>query len=919
MPAPGPRPRGRLHLRVGRALACLVLLATLVQATLALEYGWREAAARIEVLMQTVAAAIGQDGRDDPAATQALLALRSDPDTGALEILPPSAPGGVAAAHASAVTVFSRVLELPIVGPNSAPQVLRVHIGLSAILLAVAYRTATFFVVLAAGALLAWTLLLRTFRERLHEPVGETVGGLRRVLEDHDLRVRLEVRPGEELEALQEQVNALINEYQSADRNLRAFKKEFERRLAERTDKLEAQLAAAQAAVLRAEEASRAKGDFLARMSHEIRTPLNGVLGMADLLQHSATLEDRQRRYAVVIHESGRALLQLINDVLDFSKIEAGKLELESGRFCVREMVEDSLEIMAERAQSKGLELLCDIPCEMDTLVYGDSLRLRQVILNLVGNAVKFTERGEIVVRVRSQPSIESATFTFEVCDTGIGIEPEDCEAIFESFVQARGLSGNRAGGTGLGLAICKQLVELMHGTIGVDSTPGSGSRFHFRVPLTVDRTAHRERGTAPFATLRFLLVEASEPARRMLREHLTSWGSIVTEAESVDAATRRLRSGFEGEFDGLILDAHAGAAGIQQAVAAVRACEGFVDIPVLVTHTGVGEPKSAPSIRGPIAWQSKPIRRSQLQAALKGLFAKARGAPLPNAQRLESPATPAAPDAAPSMIQGKHVLLVEDNPVNREVAHAMLRSLDVESDYATGGHRALEMLANHPYDAVLMDCEMPDLDGYATTQRLRDWESLEGRARIRVVALTANALNGDAERCRAAGMDDYLSKPFTVEELREVLERNLCPQPRTAPAVPAGEVIDAAALAQVLKLEASGSPDLLGRLIQAYVNSSRDILQNLRNAISESDFEATRRAAHTLRSSSANVGAAQVAGLSRALEQAAREQDLGLMARLATDVSAQHRHAVEALLRYCAPRDKEKHAAAASRSPAQA
>ncbi len=914
MPTAVQKSQRRLQLRAGLALACVVLFAAVLQAALGIEYGWHQASARVEVLMKSAETAIGQDGRDDPAAAQALLALRSDPDVTAVELLSPSATGRVALEHPGLFSAFDLVSELPLAGPNSAPQTLRVRVSPSGIIAATAWRTAAFLAVLGGGGLLAWMLLTRLFRARLHQPLSETAKGLRRILENRDLRVRLEVHSGEELQDLQEQLNTLIGEYQSADLNLRAFKREFERRVAERVQALEAQLAQAQASVLRAEEASRAKGDFLARMSHEIRTPLNGVLGMADLLQHSPTLEERQRRYAVVIHESGRALLQLINDVLDFSKIEAGKLELDAGRFCVREMVEDSLEIMAERAQSKGLELLCDIPCDLDTRVYGDCLRLRQVILNLVGNAVKFTDRGEIIVRVRSQPSIESTTFTFEVCDTGIGIEPADREAIFESFTQARGPGGTRAGGTGLGLAICKQLVELMHGTIGVESTPGEGSRFHFSVPLTVDRTAHRERSTAVFATLRFLLIEASEPTRRMLREHLTSWGAIVTEVDSLSSATARLRRAFEGEFDALIIDADLGKGGIHEAVEALRGCEGFRDIPVLVTHTGVGEPKVAASMRDPIAWQSKPIRRSQLQAALDRLFARAQGRPVHTAPPPESPAATGAPDAVESTIQGKHVLLVEDNPVNREVARAMLQALNVESDCATGGQRALEMLANRGYDAVLMDCEMPDLDGYATTQRLRDWEALEGRARTCVVALTANALNGDAERCRAAGMDEYLSKPFTLEELRSVLERAL-PRASGAPAEPAGEVIDESALAQVLRLQAAGSPDLLGRLLRAYVKSSRDILRNLKDAISASDHEGARRAAHTLTSSSANVGATTVAGLCRALEQAAREQDLSLMGRLATDISVQHGRAVEALLRYSGPDDSGRSAAAAPRS----
>ncbi|MBS0377362.1 MAG: response regulator [Proteobacteria bacterium] len=902
MPSSGVRGRRSLHLRVSLTLASLVLGAAVLQVTLGLEYGWHQATMRIEAQAKAAAAAIAQGGRDDPAAIQALSALGADPAVAAVDVLSQKDKSHAAPLQPGAFPVTEAVRELRIDAPDSAPQFLRVRLRTADILAPVAYRSAGFFLVLAAGGLLAWIVMVRILRTRLHRPIEETAQGIRRILEAHDLRARLEIGNGGELDGLQEQINALINECQSADRNLRAFKKEFERRLRERTQELEALLTKTQTSVRLAEEASRAKGDFLARMSHEIRTPLNGVLGMADLLQHSTTLEDRQRRYAVVIHESGRALLQLINDVLDFSKIEAGKLELEKSRFCVREMIEDSLEIMAERAQSKGLELLCDIPYDLDTAVYGDSLRLRQVILNLVGNAVKFTDRGEIVVRVRSQPSIENTNFTFEVCDTGIGIEAADREAIFESFVQARG-SGNRraTGGTGLGLAICKQLVELMGGTIGVESSPGAGSRFHFCVPLAVDRTAHRERSTSEFATLRFLLIEASEPARRMLREHLTSWGSIVTEVDSLAAAKVRLRRAFEGEFDALILDAHLSQAGIAEAIEALRGSDAFADIPVLVTHTGVNEPKTTSVVRAPIAWQSKPLRRSGLKSALKGLLANARGAPLLNGPTPEVPTAPAGEGPPPSTVRGQRVLLVEDNPVNHEVACAMLQTLGVESDWANSGHRALEMLAERAYDAVLMDCEMPELDGYATTQRLRDWESLEGRPAARVIALTANALKGDAERCRAAGMDDYLSKPFTIEELRAVLDRATS-RPPQAPALQGTAIIDEAALAQVLKMQAAGSPNLLGRLIQAYVGSSREILRDLNRALDAPDLEGARRAAHVLKSSSANVGASRVASLSRRLEQAAGDGDLRESVRLAPEIGREHGDAVEALLRYCAP-----------------
>ena len=276
----------------------------------------------------------------------------------------------------------------------------------------------------------------------------------------------------------------MLADLEKRDMNLRLYEKELEKRVRERTARLDAAVIEAQEAVTRAEQASRAKSDFLARMSHEIRTPMNGILGMAELLHHSATLDDRQRRYATTIHQSGNALLGIINDILDFSKIEAGKLELDKAPYNLRDIVEDAVEILAESAHTKGLELICDLPAQLDITVKGDAPRLRQVIINLVSNAVKFTDRGEIKVSVRQVGGdLLSALVRFEVIDTGKGIQAANLDSIFESFAQEDNSTTRQYGGTGLGLAICKQLVELMGGEIGVSSTPGVGSTLFFTVP----------------------------------------------------------------------------------------------------------------------------------------------------------------------------------------------------------------------------------------------------------------------------------------------------------------------------------------------------------------------------------------------------------------------------------------------------
>jgi signal transduction histidine kinase/DNA-binding response OmpR family regulator/HPt (histidine-containing phosphotransfer) domain-containing protein len=760
------------------------------------------------------------------------------------------------------------------------------------------FLAATTLIAALIGAL-CLTLLARTLRQ----PVVALMRGLRTMRASGDYSQRLEKHGNDEIGQLQDEINELLGERDGSDRNLRAYKKEFDRRVLERTQQLDVAVAEAREAAKRAEGASRAKSDFLARMSHEIRTPLNGVMGMAELLQHSATLDELHRRYAVVIHQSGKALLQLINDILDFSKIEAGKLELERGRFCVREMVEDALEILAERAQSKGLELICDIPYQMDTVVYADCLRLRQIIINLVSNAVKFTERGDITIKVRSGAGIETATFIFEVTDTGIGIRSENCATIFESFVQEDTSTSRRYGGTGLGLAICKQLVELMGGTIGVTSTVGVGSTFRFSVPLAVDRAAAKEKPSTVLATTRVLVAYKSPAAGSMLAQHLRSWGAIPTEVDSAAEMLKRLRGAFAGEFDVLILDDQLSEPNATEMLAAVHGISVFRDMPVLMLHMGPGQvPAESRAMPGAVLWQGKPIRRSQLKSALEGLVAKIRDAAWRPRQSAEAADGGAGP---PTRSRVQRVLLVEDNPVNQEVACAMLQTLTVGVETASSGKEALEKLAASRYDVILMDCQMPDMDGYVTTQRYREWELLEGRPRTPVVALTANALAGDAEKCLAAGMDHYVSKPFTIEQLHAVLEECAPLGPVAGPKVSAAkdsrtgsesEVLDAKTLERIRSLNPGGRSDLFTRLAELYVASSAPLIDTLRVLARTRDAPGVAQTVHALKSSSANIGAVNLAATCAELELAANEKRVELIDGLMQRLLRQHQEVVHEL-----------------------
>jgi signal transduction histidine kinase/CheY-like chemotaxis protein len=517
--------------------------------------------------------------------------------------------------------------------------------------------------------------------------------------------------------------------------------------------------------------ASRSKSDFLARMSHEIRTPMNGVLGMTELLE-GTSLGATQRRYAETIRHSAKALLTIINDILDFSKIEAGKIELDDAPFDVEQIVDDAVELVAELAFGKGLALLCRLSPELHTAYRGDGLRLRQVLINLLGNAIKFTQRGQIEVRV-NEKHFDAQTMTtllkFEVHDSGIGIRAESQAAIFESFCQADGSTTRNHGGTGLGLAICKQLVELMGGDIGVRSMPAEGSIFWFTLPLRRDAAPALRLRHEVLRGRRILVAYGNETQREILRELLASWHITVVEAANADEALRRLKAASDvGEFFDLALLENellsTGYQNLRQTLAASDTRSPGIVLLCAKSDKFAGE--KWPTGRAP-ACVTKPVRRTQLLTALTRMV---RDEPTDTeklrALSLDRPKV--------TRLLKKSVLVVEDNLVNQEVACGMLQHLGCEVTIAGDGLAGATAFETSRFDAVLMDCHMPVLDGYAATRRIRAWEALQQRVRTPIIALTANALADDAEKCLAAGMDSYLSKPFTLAQLQSVLESPL-------------------------------------------------------------------------------------------------------------------------------------------------
>ncbi|HSX84234.1 MAG TPA: response regulator [Cellvibrio sp.] len=727
-------------------------------------------------------------------------------------------------------------------------------------------------VALLVCGMLAWTLISSVLR-----PLGNLSELAQKIGREGQYQERApEPVTQDEVGQLTRRFNAMLDRIEAQDTELRLNQELLEQRVLARTIEL-------QTAREQAEAANKAKSEFLAVMSHEIRTPLNGIMGMTGLLMDTE-LDAKQKRFARVARRSSEDLLLIINDILDFSKIEAGKLELEYRPFQLNLLVEDIAERYAPIAQSKNLELLCKTPLPPLSVV-GDSARLGQIITNLLSNAIKFTEAGEVQIGIELIAERDDMVqLEVGVRDTGIGISPMQQARLFQSFTQADSSMARKYGGTGLGLTISQRLTQMMGGEIGLQSDVGKGSYFHFRLDLQKVNDPRDYQLVSGFGQLRTLVVDDNPTNREILDYWLRSWGMTPVMASSGPEALALLQQQVqEGTpFELMLTDWCMPEMDAGQLLDAIAADARLDSLAIIVLSSAGLAARPEVARRAPLLL--KPVRQSELH----NLIAQVIAGDLTHKFHSEDPV---GGETTESLLMGR-VLLAEDNPVNQEVASVMLQKLGLDMRIASNGREAIGLLQLESFDLVLMDCQMPIMDGFEATASIREREAELGLSEMPIIALTANAISGDREHCLALGMSDYLSKPFSQTQLHEVLARWLSQRPAQAqipePSAPMNAVasigetrksdqvtstveIDEQVINQLRELREG----LLPRIIELFRASSPALIVQMETAVAQQDSDLLYKTAHNFKNSAANLGLVELAAACRDCEAKARQGNL--------------------------------------------